>query len=144
MRAPSPLVLTANVSAVDRQWIAKTFEDAGFDVLGVEAAKDVDAHLARHRRRCVLVIDSGLLGMPHDDQWRLLRTRHPDLGAVVRCWIGKEPGMRRTEERTFLVHPDDGGGLLLAARALGSIPHRISDPARLGSGRVMSTRAPTG
>jgi hypothetical protein len=114
-----PLVLAATVAADERRWLEWTLKKGGFDVRGVHDAVDADGEVSLHAGRCVLIIDSGLLVMAHDSQWRVLRARHPSLGVVIRCLINGHSGIRQAEERTFEVHPDNGAALLDAVRALG-------------------------
>jgi DNA-binding response OmpR family regulator len=135
MREIPPLVLTASVSPHDGRWVESTLERAGFQVRLVDDAEAAHGAISGRDGGYVLVIDSGLLEMPHDAQWRLLRARHPRLGAVVRCLIGADPGIRRAEGRTFHVHPDCGEGLLQAVRALAR-----RDPAEA----LVSARRPRG
>ncbi|MDH3685608.1 MAG: hypothetical protein OEP95_05250 [Myxococcales bacterium] len=120
MRDQPPLVLTASVSHGERRSLESTFKDAGLEAHGVDRANDADGEIAGHDGPSVLVIDSGLLEMPHDAQWRDLRKRHADLGAVVRCLVRGNPGAERTNERTFHVHPDHLEELISAIRTLGS------------------------
>jgi len=91
-------------------------------VRGVECADDARDEISDHGGACVLVIDSGLLEMSYDAQWRLFRARNPDLGTVIRSWIPRDPGVERVDLHTFLVHPDHGDGLVEAIRALGPAP----------------------
>jgi hypothetical protein len=114
----SLLVLTATVSRGDRRALELVLKEAGFEVRGVDGAGDADTELSSHSGRCVLVIDSGLLNMAHDAQWRFLRERHPELCAVVRCLIPEGQGIQAAERRTLLVHPDHGEDLLEAVRRL--------------------------
>jgi hypothetical protein len=89
-------------------------------VRAADGAGDAAAEIAGHPGTSVLVIDSGLLHMPHDAQWRLLRARHPSLGVVVRCLIASSPGLEEEDAGTFRVHPDHRQGLLRAVRILGA------------------------
>ena len=84
----------------------------------VDAATDADVEIRSHTGACVLVVDSGLLEMHHDGQWRTLRERHPAIGTVVRCWVPRNPGMQRAERGRLQVHPDDDESLIRAVRAL--------------------------
>jgi hypothetical protein len=113
-----PLVLTATVSRDERRRLEAFLKRAGFEVRGVEEAGDVDGEIARHPGSTVLIIDSGLLAMSHDPQWRRLRQRQPGLGAIVRTLIAADPGIERADEGTFLAHPDQREGLVTAIRAL--------------------------
>lgn len=113
----SLLVLAASVAVGDRRWVERTVKDGGYEVRGVVGAEEADEQIDGNARRCVLVIDSGLLEMAHDGVWRELRTRHPELRVVVRCLIAREPGLQRMEAHTFLVHPDSADGLLEAVHS---------------------------
>lgn len=115
-----PLVLATSVSLGERRALERAFRSAGFDVRTVACADDASNEISNHDGSCVLVIDSGLLEMSDDAQWRLLRAHNPGLGLVIRCWIQREPGVERTEARTFLVHPDHAEGLFEAVRSLGA------------------------
>jgi CheY-like chemotaxis protein len=112
------LVLAASVSAADRHSIERMLKDRGFDVRAVAGAEEAEDEITGHVGPCVLVVDSGLLAMVHDGAWRDVRARHPGLGTVVRCLIARDPGVQRSAERAFLVHPDCDEGLLEAVRAL--------------------------
>ena len=127
VRLGLPLVLAASVSAQEQRRVESMLKDAGFEVRRVHGADDAEDEISGHDGSCVLVVDSGLLEMRHNDEWRGLRARHPELGTVVRCLIKMDPGIQRKEPGTFLVHPDHSEGLLQALRALGAIgeaPHR--------------------
>jgi DNA-binding NtrC family response regulator len=117
-RNGKPLVLAATASADEGRRLSSTLKEAGFEVRCIDGAEDAEIEIGSQAGPCVLVIDSGLLEMHHDDQWRVLGTRHPGLATVVRCWIKRNPGFQRREACKFLVHPDDGESLLRAIRAL--------------------------
>jgi hypothetical protein len=85
----------------------------------VENAEEAARACAAHNGASILVIDSGLLEMTHDPQWRALRARHPQLGTVVRCLTPRDR-VRRANGSTFLVHPDDHDGIRQAVAALGA------------------------
>jgi hypothetical protein len=110
-----PLVLIASASLHERRLVESTLERSGFTPVGVDDAEEAGRELAANGASGVLVIDSGLLEAAHDSQWRQLRTRHPGLGAVVRCLIPRVDGRDRS---TLLVHPDDDEGLRRAVRML--------------------------
>jgi hypothetical protein len=116
-----PLVLASSVSLCERRALESLLKPAGFEVRGVECADEARDEISGHGGgACVLVIDSGLLVMKEDAQWRLFRALTPDLGTVIRCWIHRDPGIERADPRTFLVHPDDERGLVKAVRTLGN------------------------
>jgi hypothetical protein len=116
------LVLAASVSAADRRWIERTLKEHGFDVRAVAGAEEAEDEITGHAGPCVLVVDCGLLARVHDGAWRDVCARHPWLGTVVRCVIARDPGVQRSAEREFLVHPDCEVGLLEAVRALAGAP----------------------
>ena len=118
MRKRAPLVLTASASADERHRLAAALEEGGFEIRLVDEAEKADAEIRDHPGVCVLVIDSGLLEMHHDGQWRSLCERNPTLATVVRCWAPKNPAVRSKERRQLRVHPDDPEGLLNAIRSL--------------------------
>jgi hypothetical protein len=74
---------------------------------------------ARIGRASILVIDSGLLEAPHDAQWRELRSRHPELAAVVCCPTSRTH-VQRTNRNTFVVHPSNRAGICDALDLLDS------------------------
>jgi CheY-like chemotaxis protein len=116
------LVLAAGASPYESRSLERMLGSAGFPVRAVTCANDACDEVSQHRGHCVLVIDSGLLEMDFDAQWRLFRASNPELGTVIRCWIERDPGIRQTQPRTFVVHPDHGDGLLDAVRKLGASP----------------------
>lgn len=124
MNHDPPLVLIAAVSSHERRIVESSLTKTGFTTLAVDDAEDAATELAANGASWVLVIDSGLLEAPHDSQWRVLRARHPGLGAVVRCLIPRANGSLRTDGKTFLVHPDDDEGMRQAVRALVVPPNR--------------------
>jgi hypothetical protein len=120
MENETPLVLAASASLYECRSLEQMLGSVGFSVRAVMCAKDARGQVAHQRGHCVLVIDSGLLEMTHDPQWRRFRARYPELGMVIRCWIGRDPGIQQTRARTFVVHPDHREGLLDAVRKLGA------------------------
>jgi hypothetical protein len=116
------LVLAASASSYESRCLERMLGSAGFPVLAVTCANDACDEVSHRRGLCVLVIDSGLLEMDFDPQWRVFRASNPELGTVIRCWIERDPGIRQTEPRTFVVHPDHGDGLLDAVRKLAASP----------------------
>jgi DNA-binding NtrC family response regulator len=117
MKKRAPLVLTASASADERHRLAAALKEGGFEVRVVDLAEEAEAEIRGHPGASVLVIDSGLLEMHHDGQWRGLCERHPSLATVVRCWAPKNPAVRSKERRQLRVHPDDPEGLLNAIRS---------------------------
>lgn len=112
------LVLIASVSPHERRGVESSLKSTGYTTVAVHDARDAARELAAGGELGVLVIDSGLLEATHDSQWREFRTRHPELGAAVRCLISRPRGSRRLDGNTLLVHPDDAEGLRHAIRAL--------------------------
>ena len=111
------LVLAATVAAADRTGIERLLKDAGFEVRIVFCAEEAEVEIDGHTGRCVLVIDGGLLNMPHDGCWRNVRARSPGLGTIVRCWIARDPGIEYHDDHMILVHPDGSEQLLEAMRS---------------------------
>jgi hypothetical protein len=108
-----PLVLAATVSRSEALELEQVLKEAGLEVRGFVDAECAATELVAHRGACVLVLDAGLLQMSQDAQWRTLRERHPHLGTVIRCLI-REPGVRRLDDNTVLVHPDSAETLIEA------------------------------
>lgn len=125
MSAETPVILIASASAHERDHLERSLKKTGWDFRGVGNAAEADRACAVHCGASVLVIDSGLLEMAHDPQWRILRDRNPQLGAVVRCLVPRG-GSRRANGSTFLVHPDDHDGIRRAVAALGAA--RVTSP----------------
>lgn len=121
MNPHPPLVLIASVSTHERNGLEHALERTGFRTLVVDGAEAVSAALASSPAPTVLVIDSGLLEAPHDAQWRSLRTRHPELGTVVRCLRPRHNGSECAHDRTLLVHPDDEMATQRAVRTLAAM-----------------------
>jgi hypothetical protein len=71
-------------------------------------------------RTVILLIDGGLLAETSSPEWRLLRKRHPEVGAVVRSLIPREGGILRADPSTILVDPGDSDGIQEALRLLQS------------------------
>jgi hypothetical protein len=117
MRPRTPLVLVASVSAYERHRLELVLKRTGSTLCAVADAAEARRAHDGHDGVCVLVIDSGLLEMDHDPQWRELRSRHPELGAVVRCLFAGG-GIRRRDGNTLLVHPDDEEAAREAIRVL--------------------------
>ena len=108
----TPVLLIASVSAWEAQRLELSLRSTGCEQLRVEKAEEAARLLDRRRERgAVLIIDAGLLEMPHDPQWRSLREGHPELGTIVRCL---RP--RPRDARTLEVHPDDVDGIREAVR----------------------------
>jgi CheY-like chemotaxis protein len=127
MNHDPPLVLIAGVSPHERRIVESSLKKTGFTTVAVDDAEDAATELAANGTSCLLVIDSGLLEATHDSQWRVLRARHPGLGAVVRCLIPRAKGSLRTDGKTFLVHPDDDEGMRQAVRVLAMAPSNRAD-----------------
>lgn len=120
-----PVVLTASVSNGDCERFASTLSEAGFVVRSVDSAAAVNDQLTGCPGSCVLVIDSGLLEMSHDAQWRRLRSSNPDLGTVVHSLIDSNGGTSIKKGRTILVHPDHPERLLKAVQSLAATELRV-------------------
>ncbi len=127
MRIPVPVVLIASVSPDDGLRLETKLNGSGWDLQQVGNAHDAARRLNGNGNGAVLVIDSGLLEMAHDGQWRELQRRYPNLGTVVRCLLplaktGAEPAIRKSGRTngssTFRVHPDDAEGVGQAVRSL--------------------------
>jgi len=113
-----PVVLIASVSPHDGRLLEGALKKTGWTLLRVGDAGDAARELDGGERRAVLVIDAGLLEMAHDTQWRDLRSRHPELGTVVRCLFSRPQPIHSAGARTFEVHPDDVQGMCAAVRSL--------------------------
>lgn len=111
------LVLIASASTHEWDRLQPCLDGNRWRVRRVEKALEAHHACQEEEEPPVLVIDSGLLGMTRDPQWRELREQHPDLGLVIRCLLPRAEG-RRPEKRTFLVDPDDAEGLCRAIRVL--------------------------
>lgn len=125
MQKGTPLVLIASVSPSDGQALEVAFKELGWDRVLVHDAADAADQIDDRGRPAVLVIDSGLLEMAHDPQWRMLRVNNPELGTVVRCLVscrGRDAAPVRSDEATFHAHPDDLEGLCHAVRTLALKP----------------------
>lgn len=112
-----PLVLVATASPYEWERLEPRLDAKRWVLRRVEKA--IDAHQACHDEEAppVLVIDSGLLGMARDPQWRELPAAHPEMGLVVRCLLPRGES-QRVDDRTFHVDPDDGESLCRAVRVL--------------------------
>lgn len=117
MSTKTPMVLIASVSAYERHRLELALKRTGWTLCVTPTAEEASRAYAAHDGSSVLVIDSGLLEMAHDPQWRVLRSDLPELGAVVRCLI-PGGGIQRSNGNTFLVHPDDGDAICHAIRLL--------------------------
>lgn len=114
-----PLVLTAIVCEDDRRRLERVLRGSGLEVRGMQDAGEAAEAVADHDGPSILVIDAGLLHMSHDAQWRDLRSRHPDLGAVVRQLVREPTRPGWSGSRTALVHPDHDESLVEAVRTIG-------------------------
>ena len=103
----APQVLIASVSRHEGRALEASLERHGCSVLMVDDADHAARELDHGGHLGVLVIDAGLLEMTHDAQWRVLATRHPQLGLVVRCLAPRREQPRRGIITRFEVHPDD-------------------------------------
>ena len=113
------LVLIATASLDDGRDVERSLAKTGWSVRRVPNAPEAERHLNGGGAPAVLVIDSGLLEMAHDSQWRELRQSHPSLGAVVRCLVAREGGLRRRDATTLLVHPDAVSEMCQGIQVLG-------------------------
>lgn len=118
MADSSPVVLIASVSPHERQQLEPALLRKGWSFRHVADASEAARQLDGGARRAVLVIDAGLLDMPHDAQWRVLRSRYPELGVVVRCLGSRTGPPRRRNATTLEVHPDDLEAMSEAVRRL--------------------------
>lgn len=115
----NPLLLIASASAYEAQTLERSLENAGWNLLRVESVDQVALLLDRSGTHiAVLVIDAGLLEMPHGAQWRGLRTLHPELGTIVRCLRPRRVLREQRDSRALEVHPDDVEGICDAVRRL--------------------------
>lgn len=119
-----PLVLIASVSLQERHLVEAILKRAGLTTVAVDDAEDAAREILSNGTSSVLVIESGLLEAAHDSQWRQLRARHPEIGAVVRCLIPKTEDGRWTDGNTLLVHPDDDEGLRESVGVLAAAGYR--------------------
>lgn len=106
MHTEVPLVLIASASSYERHRLGLALKNTGWNLCEVENVQEATRACASDDGAAILVIDSGILESPRDPQWRTLRSRDPQLSAVVRCLIPRGE-MLRTDPRTYLVHPDD-------------------------------------
>jgi hypothetical protein len=122
MQAEVPVILIASASSYERHRLTRALNKTGWKLCEVENAQQAARALAGNGETATLVIDSGILESLGDAQWRLLRSRHPQLGTVVRCLIPRG-GIWRTDLRTFLVSPDDTDGL---CQAIGILDRQLA------------------
>lgn len=120
MDGRTPVVLIASVSRYERHRLELALKPTGWTLCGVDSVQEAERACSVHGAP-LLLIDSGLLEMPHDGRWRELRRRRPGLGAVVRCLVPLRE-IRRVDRNTFLVHPDDDEGICRALGALHASP----------------------
>lgn len=113
----APVLLIASVSVYEAEGLERALEPAAWGMIRVKRADEARRLLDRFGKRVpVLVIDAGVLDMPHDGQWRGLRESRPGLGTIVRC-LRPQNGLRdRRDDRTYEVDPDDIDGLCTAVR----------------------------
>ena len=114
-----PVLLIASVSAYEAENLEHSLQPRGWSMRRVDHAD----HAAQQLRRCgrrvaVLVIDAGLLEMPHDGQWRRLRELHPRLATIVRCLLPEEPTPGATRRPHDRVGSRRRGGYLRGGASL--------------------------
>ncbi len=113
-----PIVLIASVSLHERRKVEAALKQTGFTCLGMDDARGAERELDAMDDPAVLVIDAGLLEAAHDAQWRELRLRRPELGAVVRRLVPDQKSVERWDSRTLVVPPGDAEGLRTAVDLL--------------------------
>jgi hypothetical protein len=118
-----PIILIASVSLHERRRVEAMLKATGFTTVGVGDAREAERELEAMEGTALLVIDAGLLEATHDAQWRDLRLRRPELGAVVRRVVPDQKSVQRWDSHTLVVPPGEAEGLqsavdLLAAAAL--------------------------
>jgi hypothetical protein len=119
------MVLIANASSYERHCVERALEKTGRSVCSVADPAQAERVCAENGGASILVIDSGLLEA-RNAQWRKLRRRHPDLGAVVCCPISQNE-IQRTDHNTLRVHPSNRAGIRDALDLLDS--YRLGTPA---------------
>jgi hypothetical protein len=118
MTSGGPVILIASRSLFDRLLIERDLGKAGWSVRAVRDSLAAE-RVCSNGRASILVIDSGLLEAPHDPQWRELRSRHPELAAVVCCPTSRTH-VQRTDRNTLVVHPSNRAGICDAIALLDS------------------------
>jgi hypothetical protein len=126
MTSGVPVILIASASSYERHCVERALQKTGRRVCSVADTAEAERVCAENGGASILVIDFGLLEAPRNAQWRKLRRRHPDLGAVVCCPISQYE-IQRTDCNTLRVHPSNGAGIcdaldLLDSYRLGKAP----------------------
>lgn len=117
MKTDAPVILIASASSYERHRLELALKTTGWTLCEVKSADEVTRVRAADGGAAILVIDSGVLESHRDPQWRTLRSRDPQLSAVVRCLVPRG-AMLRADPRTCLVHPDDFDNLCEAVTVL--------------------------
>lgn len=122
------VVMIACVSSDDGRLLERALKETGSSPLRVCGAEEVTRRIDEDfGHGAVLLIDAGLLQMPHDPQWRDLCALRPDLGTVVRRLRPRAEPPAAPDLRTFEVYPDDLDGIRWAVRRLnGGRPGRAA------------------
>lgn len=110
MTSGVPAILIASRSPFERLLIGREIEKAGRSVYPVQNTLAAEWVCSKNGGVSILVIDSELLEAPDDAQWRELRSRHPELAAVV-CCPSSRTHIQRTNRNTLLVHPSNRAGI---------------------------------
>jgi hypothetical protein len=144
MTSGVPVILIASASSNERRCVEREIEKTGRSVCSVTDAADAERVCAENGGASILVIDSDMLEAPRHAQWRKLRSRHPELAAVVRCHVSRNEIQRR-DRNTLLVHPSNGAGIcdaldLLDSYRLGGTPAPWTKHVSV-SGRTRPARA---
>ncbi len=117
MTACKSVILIASASH-GRLRVQRTRERTLGRVCLVEDTVEAERVCLENRGPAILVIHSRLLEAPRDARWRELRTRHPELAAIV-CCPGLPDEIQRTDRNTLRVHPGDGTAIFTALELLG-------------------------
>ncbi len=121
-----PVILIASASSYERHCVERALEKTGRSVCSVADTAEAERVCAENGGASILVINSGLLEARRNPQWRKLRRRHPDLGAVVCCPMSQNE-IQRTDHNTLRVNPNNRSGIcdaldLLDSYRLGKSP----------------------
>ena len=138
-----PVILIASASAYERRRIRGKVAPTGWLVQDVSSAEEAARFCDGNRKAVILLIDGGLLAQTASPEWRAMRERYPEVGAVVRSLIPRGGGILRPDPFTILVHPEDSEGLQEALRLLKSPldpPRRRGTGARAAAGSAARTR----
>ena len=117
MAACEPVILIARASR-ERPRAQRTRERTLGRVRLVEDTAEAERVCLENRGPAILVIHSRFLEAPHDPRWRELRTRHPELAAIV-CCPGSPDQIQRIDRNTLRVRPGNGTALFAALELLG-------------------------